>query len=213
MIQVQFKDILFNRCLGVWVAKGARILRVGLVLGVQYPVEAIFCWFWYPVMSILYKNDRNVRSGNWEKTRVTWSKREFQSQQKIKNTVMVNSTTLRHGTSPWTQKQIIRSVSTYLAALMLKYWESGRLEKVGWVSFCTLKMLRWLWRSNRSKSTWNFIYLDCKSCYTVFNKNRQLICQCELTQTSRGLSQLTILDRCLFFVQVRSSLGCDIILY
>ena len=66
MIQVQFKDILFNRCLG-----GAGILRVGLVLWVQYPVEAIFfCWFWYPVMSILYKNDRNVRSDNWEKTRV-----------------------------------------------------------------------------------------------------------------------------------------------
>ena len=53
-----------------WVGKGAGILIVGLVLWVQYPVEAIFfCWFWNPVMSILYKNDRNVRSGNWGKTR------------------------------------------------------------------------------------------------------------------------------------------------
>ena len=72
MIQVQFKDILFNRCLGGRVVKGAGILRVGLVLWVQYPVKAIFfCWFWYPVMSILYKNDRNVRSDNWEKTRLS----------------------------------------------------------------------------------------------------------------------------------------------
>ena len=42
MIQVQFKDILFNRCLGGRVVKGAGIVRVGLVLWVQYPVEAIF---------------------------------------------------------------------------------------------------------------------------------------------------------------------------
>ena len=42
MIQVQFKDILFNRCLGGWVVKVAGILKVGLVLWVQYPVEAIF---------------------------------------------------------------------------------------------------------------------------------------------------------------------------
>ena len=34
-----------------WVGKGAGILIVGLVLWVQYPVEAIFfCWFWNPVM-------------------------------------------------------------------------------------------------------------------------------------------------------------------
>ena len=42
MIQVQFKDILFNKCLGGWVVKVAGILIVGLVLWVQYPVEAIF---------------------------------------------------------------------------------------------------------------------------------------------------------------------------
>ena len=42
MIQVQFKDILFNKCLGGRVVKGAGILIVGLVLWVQYPVEAIF---------------------------------------------------------------------------------------------------------------------------------------------------------------------------
>ena len=55
-----------------WVGKGAGILIVGLVLWVQYPVEAIFfCWFSNPVMSILYKNDRNVRSDNWEKTRIS----------------------------------------------------------------------------------------------------------------------------------------------
>ena len=41
MIQVQFKDILFNRCLGGWVVKVAGNLKVGLVLWVQYPVEAI----------------------------------------------------------------------------------------------------------------------------------------------------------------------------
>ena len=71
MIKVQFMNLLFNRCLGGWVVKGAGNLRVGLVLWVQYPVEAIFfCWFWNPVMSILYKNDRNVRSGNWGKTRL-----------------------------------------------------------------------------------------------------------------------------------------------
>ena len=61
-----------------WVGKGAGIHIVGLVLWVQYPVEAIFfCWFWNPVMSILYKNDRNVRSGNWGKSRlsenIVWS--------------------------------------------------------------------------------------------------------------------------------------------
>ena len=65
MIKVQFMNLLSNRCLGDWVVKGAGNLRVGLVLWVQYPVEVIFfCWFWNPVMSILYKNDRNVRSGN-----------------------------------------------------------------------------------------------------------------------------------------------------
>ena len=42
MIQVQFKDILFNKCLCGWVVKVAGILIVGLVLWVQYPVEAIF---------------------------------------------------------------------------------------------------------------------------------------------------------------------------
>ena len=72
MIQVQFKDILFNKCLGGWVVKVVGFLIVGLVLWVQYPVEAIFFyWFWNPVMSILYKNDRNVRSVNLGKTRMS----------------------------------------------------------------------------------------------------------------------------------------------
>ena len=54
-----------------WVGKVAGILIVGLVSWVQYPVEAIFfCWFWNPVMLILYKNDRNVRSVNLRKTRL-----------------------------------------------------------------------------------------------------------------------------------------------
>ena len=53
------------------VGKVVGILIVGVVLWVQYPVEAIFfCLFWNPVMSILYKNDRNVRSGNLGKTRL-----------------------------------------------------------------------------------------------------------------------------------------------
>ena len=52
-----------------WVGKVTGILIVGLVLWVQYPVEAIFFyWFWNPVMLILYKNDRNVRSVNLGKT-------------------------------------------------------------------------------------------------------------------------------------------------
>ena len=42
MMQVQFMDSLFNKCLGGWVVKTARIVIVGLVLWVQYPVEAIF---------------------------------------------------------------------------------------------------------------------------------------------------------------------------
>ena len=71
MIQVQFMNLVFNRCLCGWMGKVARILIVGLVLWVQYPVEAIFfCWFWNPVMLILYKNDRNVRSVNLRKTRI-----------------------------------------------------------------------------------------------------------------------------------------------
>ena len=37
MTQVQFKDILFNKCLGGWVVKAVRILIVGLVLWVQNP--------------------------------------------------------------------------------------------------------------------------------------------------------------------------------
>ena len=54
-----------------WLGKVAGNLIVGLVLWVQYPLEAIiFCWFWNPVMSILYKNDRNVRSVNLRKTRM-----------------------------------------------------------------------------------------------------------------------------------------------
>ena len=71
-----------------WVGKGAGILIVGLVLWVQYPVEAIFfCWFWNPVMSILYKNDRNVRSGNWGKTRLCTKARRSK---KAKNSPDVN---------------------------------------------------------------------------------------------------------------------------
>ena len=62
MIQVQFKNYLFSKCLCGWVVKAVRILIVGLLLWVQYPVEAVcFCWFWNPVMSILHKNARNVR--------------------------------------------------------------------------------------------------------------------------------------------------------
>ena len=46
-----------------WVGKAVGIIILGLVLWVQYPVEAtFFCWFWNPVMSFLYKNARNVRS-------------------------------------------------------------------------------------------------------------------------------------------------------
>ena len=41
MIKVQFMNLLFNRCLGGWVVKGAGNLRGGLVLWVQYPVEVI----------------------------------------------------------------------------------------------------------------------------------------------------------------------------
>ena len=71
MIQVQFMKLVFNRCLCGWMGKVAGFLIVGLVLWVQYQVKAIFfCWFWNPVMLILYKNDRNVRSVNLRKTRV-----------------------------------------------------------------------------------------------------------------------------------------------
>ena len=73
-----------------WVGKGAGILIVGLVLWVQYPVEAIFfCWFWNPVMSILYKNDRNVRSGNWGKTRMAKGKffLEQRSSEHLRNSI------------------------------------------------------------------------------------------------------------------------------
>ena len=42
MIKVQFMNLLFNRCLGGWVVKGAGNLRVGLVLWVQCPVEVFF---------------------------------------------------------------------------------------------------------------------------------------------------------------------------
>ena len=42
MIKVQFMNLLFNRCLGGWVVKGAGNLGVGLVLWVQYPVEVNF---------------------------------------------------------------------------------------------------------------------------------------------------------------------------
>ena len=63
-----------------WVGKVAGILIVGLVLWVQYPVEAIFfCWFWNPVMSILYKNDKNVRSVNLGKTRLGVRQIHFQA--------------------------------------------------------------------------------------------------------------------------------------
>ena len=42
MIQVQFMNLLFNRRLCDWMGKVAGNVIVGLVLWVQYPVEAIF---------------------------------------------------------------------------------------------------------------------------------------------------------------------------
>ena len=63
MIQVQFKDILFNKCLGGWVVKLAGILIVGLVLWVQYPVEAIF------FLLILKSRDVNFVQ-EWQKCQI-----------------------------------------------------------------------------------------------------------------------------------------------
>ena len=45
MIQVQFKYLLFNKCLGGWVGKAVRILiHRWLVLWVRFPVKATLFW-------------------------------------------------------------------------------------------------------------------------------------------------------------------------
>ena len=64
MIQFQFKDLLFNRCLGGWVVKAVRILiHRWLVLWVQFPVEdnLIFSYFETPLNVNFVKSARNVR--------------------------------------------------------------------------------------------------------------------------------------------------------
>ena len=61
IIQLQFKDLLFNRCLGGWVGKTVRILiQWWLLLWVQIPLEATFFHFLKLSMSILYRNVRFV---------------------------------------------------------------------------------------------------------------------------------------------------------
>ena len=64
MIQLQFKDSLFNRCLGGWVGKVFRILiQWWLLLWVQIPLEATFFSFLKPSMSILYRNVTKLKRG------------------------------------------------------------------------------------------------------------------------------------------------------
>ena len=68
MIKVQFMNLLFNRCLGGWVVKGAGNLRVGLVLWVPYPVEVIF------FLLILKPRDVNFVQ-EWQKCQI-WQLRK-----------------------------------------------------------------------------------------------------------------------------------------
>ena len=61
-IPVQFMNLLFSRCLCGWMSKAVGILMDGWCceFNTQWR-QLYFCWFWNAVMSILYKNARNVR--------------------------------------------------------------------------------------------------------------------------------------------------------
>ena len=53
MIQLQFKDFLFNRCLGGWVGKAVRILiQWWLLLRVQIPLEATFFFLLFKTFDV-----------------------------------------------------------------------------------------------------------------------------------------------------------------
>ena len=59
MIQVQFKDLLFNRC--TWVRQLEFKSTDGWCCEFSSQWSQLyFCWFWNPSMSTLYKNARNV---------------------------------------------------------------------------------------------------------------------------------------------------------
>ena len=145
-------DFLFNKCVGGWVVKASALQCIDgwcCETGGNF----ILCWFWNPLMSILYKNVGNVRFVYLRKNSIAMNKRTHPTKQSKR----VDRPRLRLNADVWESKRFTQ-LSTVLQTFRgnishIKLYQNtfGRLKINNSFNFhiCTISIMAvWFYKTS-----------------------------------------------------------------